>query len=50
MNREVRKNKNAAKEEWIDELRKNVEKEVMLENSKEAYNTIKALPKTQQHR
>ena len=50
MNREVRKNKNAAKEEWIDELHKNVEKEVMLENSKEAYNILKALTKTQQRK
>ena len=40
----------AAKEEWIEEQCKNIEKAMMLENSKEAYNTLEALTKTQQHK
>ena len=36
-----------AKEEWIEEQRKNTEKEMMSGNSKEAYNTLKAFTKTQ---
>ena len=39
----------AAKEEWIEEQCKNIEKGMVLGNSKEAYNTLKALTKTQQH-
>ena len=38
----------AAKEEWTEEQCKNIEKE-MSGNSKGAYNTHKALTKTQQH-
>ena len=38
----------AAKEEWIEEQYKNMEKGMMSGNSKEAYNTLKALTKTQQ--
>ena len=40
----------AAKEEWIEEQCKSIEKGMMSGNSKEAYNTIKALTKTQQHK
>ena len=40
----------AAKEEWTEEQRKNIEKGMMSGNSKEAYNTLKALTKTQQHK
>ena len=36
----------AAKEEWIEEQCQNTEKGMMSGNSKEAYNTLKALPKT----
>ena len=50
VNREVRKKKNAAKEEWIEEQCKNIEKVMMSGNSKKAYNTLKALTKTQQHK
>ena len=50
MNREVRKKMKAAKEEWIKEQVKNIEKGMMSGNSKEAYNTLKALTKTQQHK
>ena len=46
MNREVRKKMKAAKEEWIEEQCKNIEKGMVLGNSKEAYNTLKALNKT----
>ena len=46
MNREVRKKMKAAKEEWTEEQSENIEKG-MSENSKEAYNTLKALTKTQ---
>ena len=37
----------AAKEGWIEEQCKNVEKGIMSGNGKEAYNTLKALTKTQ---
>ena len=40
----------AAKEEWTEEQRKNIEKGMMSGNSKVAYNTLKALTKTQQHK
>ena len=43
VNREVRKQLKAAKEEWIEEQCKHSEKEMLLGNSKEAYNTLKAL-------
>ena len=39
-----------AKEERIEEQRKNIEEEMMSEKSKEAYNTLKALTKSQQHK
>ena len=39
----------AAKEEWIEEQCKNIEKGMMSGNRKEAYNTLKAVTKTQQH-
>ena len=50
MNKEVRKKIKAAKEEWTEEQRKNIEKGMMSGNSKVAYNTLKALTKTQQHK
>ena len=40
----------AAKEEWIEEQCKNIEKGMMSGNRKEAYNTLKALTKTHQHK
>ena len=40
----------AAKEEWIEEQCKNVEKRIMSENSIEAYNILKAFTKIQQHK
>ena len=50
MNREVRKKMKAAKDEWTEEQCKNIEKGIMSGNSKEAYNTLKALTKTQQRK
>ena len=50
MNKEVRKKTMAAKEEWIEEQCKNMEKGMMSGNSKEAYNILKALTKAQQHK
>ena len=47
VNREIRKKMKAAKEEWTEERRKNIEEGMTSGNSKEAYNTIKVL--TQQH-
>ena len=47
-NREVRKKTKAAKEEWIEEQCKNIEKGVMSGNSKEVYKSIKGLIKIQQ--
>ena len=38
----------AAKEDWTEEQCKNIETGVMSEHSKEAYNTLKVLTKTQQ--
>ena len=40
----------AAKEEWTEEQCKNKEKRMMSGNSKETYNIVKALTKTQQHK
>ena len=40
----------AAKEKWTEEQCKNIEKGMMSENSKEAYNTLKALTKTIQNK
>ena len=39
LNREVRKKMKAAKEEWIEEQCKNIEKGMMSGNRREAYNT-----------
>ena len=50
MNKVAKKKMKAAKEEWTEEQGKNTEKGMMSRNSKEAYNTLKALTKTQQHR
>ena len=50
MNREVRKKIRAVEEKWIEEQCKNVEKGMMTGNSKEAYNTLKTLTRTQQHK
>ena len=50
MNREVRKKMKAAKEEWTGEQCKNTEKEMMSRNSNKAYNTLKAITKTRQHK
>ena len=49
MNREVRKKMNAARNKWIEEQCKNIEKEMMSGNNKVAYSTPKALIKTQLH-
>ena len=49
-NREVRKKMKAAKEEWTEEQCKNTEKGMMSGNITEAYNTLKALNKTQQRK
>ena len=49
-NREVRKKMKAAKEEWTEEQCKNTEKGMMSGNITEAYNTLKALTKTQQRK
>ena len=38
----------AAKEEWIEEQCKNIEKEMMSGNNRGAHNTLKALTKSQQ--
>ena len=40
----------AAKEEWTEVQCKNIEKRMTSENSKEAYNTLKTLTKTQRHK
>ena len=40
----------AAKKEWNEEQCKNIEKGMMSANRKAAYNTFKALTKTQQHK
>ena len=40
----------AAKEEWTEEQRKNIVKGMMSGNSKEAFNTPKAVTKTQQRK
>ena len=48
LNREIRKKMKAAKEQWTEEQVKNIENGMMPGNSKEAYNTLKALTKTQQ--
>ena len=50
VNREVRKKMKAAKEEWTGEQCKNIEKEMMSRNSNKAYNTLKAITKTRQHK
>ena len=39
-----------ANEEWTEEQCKNLEKKMMSGNSKEAYKTLMALTKTQQHK
>ena len=49
MNREIKKKMKAAKEDWIEERCKNIEKGMMSGNSKEAYNIPKALIKIQQN-
>ena len=46
VNREVRKKMKAAKEEWTEEQYKNIDNRMMSGNSKETYNTLKALAKT----
>ena len=48
VNRDVRKKMKAVKKEWTEEQCKNIEKETMSGNSKEAYNTLKAPTKAQQ--
>ena len=40
----------AAKEEWTEEQCKNIEKEMTSGKSKGAYNTLKALTKSQKHK
>ena len=40
----------AAKEQWTEEHPKNTDKKMMPRNSKEAYNTFRALTKSQQHK
>ena len=40
----------ASKVEWTEEQCKNIKRRMMSGNSKEAYNTLKALTKTQQHK
>ena len=51
MNEEAKKKIKAAEEEWIEEQCKNTEKGMMSGNGKEAaYNTLKALTDTQQHK
>ena len=50
VNREVRNKMKAAKEQWIEEQCKNKETGMMSGNSKEVYNTLKALTKTQQQK
>ena len=50
MDREVRKKMKVAKEEWTEEKFKNMEKGMLSGNSKKAYNSLKTLTKTQQHK
>ena len=50
VNKVAKKKMTAAKEEWPEEQGKNTEKGMMSRNSKEAYNTLKALTKTQQYK
>ena len=50
MNGEVRKKMKAAEEVWIEEQCENMEKRMMSANSKEVYNTLKALTNTHQRR
>ena len=40
----------ATKKEWTEEQCKNTEKGMIAGNSKETYNTLKALTKIQQHK
>ena len=47
MNREIRKKMKAAKEEWTEEQCNNIEKGMLSRNSKETYNILEALNKTQ---
>ena len=50
VNTEVRKKMKAATEERTEKQCENIDKGMMSGNSKEAHNTLKALPKTQQHK
>ena len=50
MNRDVKEKMKAAKEELTEKQCKNREQGIMLGNSKEAYNTLKALTKTRQYK
>ena len=50
MNREVGKKMKATKEEWVEKQCKNIEKGMTSGNSKEAYNRLKALTKSQRHK
>ena len=50
VNREVRKKMKVARKEWTEKQCKNLEKEMKSGNNKEAYNTLKALTKGQQHK
>ena len=47
--REVGKKMKASKEEWIEEQYKNIEKRIS-GNGREAYNTLEAHTKAQQHK
>ena len=49
LNREIRKKMKAAKEQWTEGQCENIEKGIVSGNSKEDYNILKALTKTQQH-
>ena len=47
VNRDVGNKMNEAKKEWNDEQCEIIKKQMMLTNSKEAYNTLKTFTKTQ---
>ena len=50
VSRQVRKKMNAIKGEWTEKQCNNIEKGIMAGNSKEAYNILRDLTKTQQHK
>merc|ERR1712237_234324 len=50
INKKIKKSTNTAKEKWVQQQCENIESDLATNNTKKAYETVKALPTKSQHK